>query len=82
MVRMQAQLTEDQINALRPLAAETGKSIADLIRQGVDLLLARHRPVNDRQRMERAIGVVGKFSSGSPDVSEQHDRYLAEALSE
>jgi hypothetical protein len=80
MIRTQVQLTEQQMKALRQLSASTGKSIADLVRQGVDRYLSVQVGVSSQERIERALRVVGKFRSGKSDVSTDHDRYLAEAF--
>ena len=74
------QLTDRQIKALRQAAATTGKSVADLVRQGVDQYLAFRGELGREERIERAIRVAGRFSSGRPDVSAKHDKYLAEAF--
>lgn len=80
MIRTQVQLTEDQLQALRRLSAITGKSTAELIRNGVDQYLSRRRPADEEGRIERAIRIAGAFASGATDVSAGHDRYLAEAF--
>lgn len=80
MVRTQVQFTESQIKALRRASTATGRSIADLVRQGVDLYLASGHGIPQTERIERAIRVAGKFSSGNADVSEAHDRHLADAF--
>lgn len=78
MIRTQVQLSPEQLGALRRLSSATGRSIADLVRQGVDKVLsAEHRP-GPKERLERARSVVGQFSSGATDVSIDHDGYLAE----
>ena len=79
MIRTQVQLTEAQIKALRQLSASTGKSIADLVRQGVDRYLTAQVGISLQERRERALRAAGKFRSGKPDVSTDHDRYLNEA---
>ena len=80
MIRTQVQLTEDQLKALRQLSAATGRSTADLIRNGIDQYLVG-RGVSDRgDRIDRAIRVAGMFSSGRADISADHDRHLAEAF--
>jgi Arc/MetJ-type ribon-helix-helix transcriptional regulator len=79
MVRTQIQLTEEQIEALRRLAASEGRSLADLIRQSVELYLTRGGRDAAQMRIERARKAAGKFASGSRDVSTKHDKYLAEA---
>lgn len=80
MVRTQVQLTENQIESLRRLAAASGRSIADLVRQGVDQYLAVRRQPDPEERRKRALRALGKFSSGVSDVSTRHDHYLAEAF--
>ena len=80
MIRTQIQLTDRQVEALRHDSAATGRAVADLIRQGVDQYLAGRSDLGREERIERAIGVAGKFSSGRSDVSANHDRHLAEAF--
>jgi hypothetical protein len=82
MVRMQVQLKETQLAGLRRLASASGKSVADLIRQGVDLYLAAQSRPGQEERIQRALRAAGRFSSGSRDGSAEHDRYLAEAFRE
>jgi len=82
MVRTQVQLTENQLKALRHASAETGKSIAELIRLGVEQYLAGRSDVSREERIERAIRVGSRFSSGLTDVSVNHDKYLAEAFAQ
>ena len=80
MIRTQIQLTEDQAKALRRLSAATGRSTAELIRNGIDQYLAGKRTWSVEDRIERARRVAGLFSSGVADVSRDHDRHLAEAF--
>jgi len=80
MVRTQIQLTEDQLAALRRISAADGRSIADLVREGVEAVLRSRPRSNHADRVARAIQAAGKFTSGSRDVSSRHDRYLAEAF--
>lgn len=80
LLRTQVQLTERQLRALRQLSAKSGRSIADLIRQGIDQYLASgHEPTREERR-ERAIRIAGMFASGVTDVSTHHDRHLADAF--
>ncbi len=79
MVRTQIQLTKAQARALRAEAVRQGRSMADLIRDGVDLLLGSGG-VSLEERKRRALAVSGKFHSGLKDVARNHDRYLAEAF--
>ena len=80
MVRVQVRLTLEQVQALRQLSADSGRPIADLVREGVDLYLSSRKRPDRNELWERALSVVGRFSSGLTDVSREHDRYLAEAF--
>lgn len=82
MIRTQVQLTEIQIESLRQLSSQSGRSMADLIREGVDAILAARRRPSREQRVERALRAAGRFRSGSTDISREHDRYLTEAFGE
>lgn len=79
MVRTQVQLTEEQARALRKLAAEQGRSVADLIRKGVELVIASSWATDPDERISRAVALAGRFRSGLRDLSVEHDRYLGEA---
>ena len=77
MVRTQVRLTERQLDALCELSTATGRSVAELVRLGVELYLSsQHRP-SRKEQIDRALRALGKFSSGCNDVSVHHDRYLA-----
>lgn len=78
MVRTQVQLSEEQLKKLRQLAAEDGRSIAELVRLGVELYLASRRQPDRTAVRERAMRAVGGFRSGQQDVGVHHDKYLAE----
>ena len=79
MIRTQIQLTEQQAQALKSLAAERNSSVAELIRQAVDDLLRRTSGISIEERRCRAIAAIGRFHSGHKDISTRHDDYLAEA---
>lgn len=74
MIRAQVQLTEEQLERLRRMSNETGKSISALVREAVDTL----PPSDLEERWRRAWSVVGKYSSGVPDIAVDHDKYLDE----
>ena len=61
-------LPDDLKARLARTAAETGRSEAELIREGIRLTLAQHEPPAPR---------AGIFASGRPDLSEQVDELLA-----
>ncbi|MGH2460718.1 MAG: ribbon-helix-helix protein, CopG family [Chloroflexota bacterium] len=74
VVRTQIQLSEEQAGKLKELAARRGVSMAELVREAVEAILAES---NQRDQRRRAIEVIGKFP-GPPDLSTNHDAYLAE----
>ena len=76
MVRTQIQLTEEQAQALKALAARDGVSMAALVRLGVDFVLGE---TEDAERRRRALEAIGRFSSAHHDVARRHDAYLDEA---
>lgn len=80
MVRTQIQLTKEQIEALKKLAGKKQVSVAELVRQGVDIVIRSEAEVSGEELRQRAISAAGKFKSGTPDLSTKHDEYLAEAL--
>jgi len=77
MIRTQVQLTEQQANAVKRVAAERGVSMAEVLRELVDAHLTEP-PSNDRRK--RALRVIGRHRSGRSDVSREHDREVAEAF--
>ncbi|GEA14481.1 MAG: CopG family transcriptional regulator [Moorella humiferrea] len=81
MIRTQIQLTEEQYHALKKMAAVKKISMAELIRLGVDQVLAGSNP-GQNERIQRAIKAAGRFRSGVKDLSRNHDAYLTEAFAE
>lgn len=80
MVRTQIQLTEEQAARLRGEIAAQRISMAEAIREAVELWLAsRQAPSREAQERE-ALSVIGILNSGVSNVAEEHDRYLEEAF--
>jgi hypothetical protein len=79
MVRTQIQLKEEQLTALKKIAATKQSSIAELIRKAVDNIIKSGAMPDYEERRKRAIKIAGRFRSGKRDVSADHDKYLAEA---
>ena len=77
MIRTQILLTENQARTLREAAAAEGRSMAELVRDGVDAYLARRgRP--DRMALERrSLELAGTFRSGARDLGTAHDDHFA-----
>ena len=82
MVRTQIQLTEDQSKTLKKMAREKNVAMAELIRRGVDMYIRAQEGLTLAERRQRALSIVGKFSSGVPDLGANHDKYLAEIYAE
>jgi hypothetical protein len=79
MLRTQIQLREDQSKKLKEMAAQYDVSVAELIRQSVDLLLQSNEEITWEEKVKRATAVIGIAESGVTDLSINHDEYLVEA---
>ncbi|MCC6170061.1 MAG: ribbon-helix-helix protein, CopG family [Caldilineaceae bacterium] len=71
---VQVYLRQDQIDALRLLAAKQGTSVAELIRQGIDRVLIE-MPLEE----DPIWKIVGSGNSSVHDLALEHDQYLAES---
>ena len=60
------------------LAAEH-RSMADLVRDGIDALLESRAGGGRERAKARALAAVGRFRSGVRDLATKHDDHLAEA---
>jgi hypothetical protein len=80
MVRTQIQLTPQQSGKLKRIAKRRGISVAEIIRQSIDIALVSEDIPDQEEIRARARSVFGKFQDKSTDVSENHDRYLSEAF--
>jgi Arc/MetJ-type ribon-helix-helix transcriptional regulator len=80
MVKTQVQLPEDDLAALRRLAAEQKTSVSALVRRGVKQMLASQKAATREELWSRASEVIGKFHSGKHDIARRHDHYFAEAI--
>jgi hypothetical protein len=79
MVRTQVQLTDKQAEALRRRSKRENVSVAELVRQAIDVF-TRVEPPSGAELRERAIRAAGRFASGVHDTSSRHDDALAEAF--
>lgn len=79
MIRTQILLTEEQAAGLHELAAIEGKSMAELVRQGVDHILQARLLLTKQERQQLALSIIGQFHADTADLARDHDRYLAEA---
>ncbi len=79
MIRTQVQLTEEQYKQLKQLALRRKRSLATLVREGVEKVLKEADEPNLDKTRQHALSIVGKYSSGNKDGSTHHDKYLAES---
>ena len=82
MPRTEIELTEDQIRRLDEVAETSGRSVADVIRDSVELYLGQEGPIDRAPAKERARSAIGKFRSSVDDLGVNHDRYLEEDFSD
>ena len=75
MIRTQIQLEPKQYERLKALAARQSKSFAQLVREGVDHVLAAEESAS---AWERFLGAAGscRAEDDPGDVSTRHDAYL------
>jgi hypothetical protein len=77
MRRTQVYLTDAQYHKLEAVAKSLGVSMAELIRQGVDLVL-REKAILGRDPLLDLVGQAGP--AGRLDIAAQHDACLAGLL--
>ena len=82
MIRTRIQLDPDQYECLKALAVRQSKSLSQLVREGVDQLLAAER---SRAAWDRFLAAAGSCRAGddaphAADVSVHHDAYLVDAF--
>ncbi len=82
MYRTQIQLREDQAKTLKEMAAEYNVSVAELIRQSVDMLIQSDPELTQAEKRQRATEIIGIADSSLDDLSINHDKYLAEIYGE
>ena len=71
MIRTQIQLEEAQSEVLKGTARRNGVSMAEAIRQAIDLYLAQ-QPEGEALKRERALAAIGAFEADLR-LSEDHD---------
>ena len=78
MIRTQIQLSETQYEKLRDRANALRISIAEQIRQAIDLYFQKEKssPIRDFRE------IAGKYEPLSTDDLKDHDRWLTNAISD
>jgi hypothetical protein len=82
MVRTQIQLPEEQVAMLKKMAMDQHQSMAEIIRQAIDLFGKAKQGRGNSERRKRAMDAAGRFRSGIKDLAVSHDAYLTETLGE
>ena len=79
MIRTKIQLEPVQFERLKALAARQSKSVAQLVREGVDQLLDAEQR---ESAWDRFLAAIGSYSArdGITDVSALHDAHLSDAF--
>ena len=89
MIRTQIQLTEAQYKFLRERAAEYNVSMAELIRQGVEMLAQQDQKPSREELKRRALSFIEHIEQnpelyrdpeGKTNVSTNHDEYFGESI--
>ena len=79
MIRVQIQLNEAQLQALKTRARREQVSVSALVRRAVAAWVVAEAELAPGEQRRRAIEAAGTFASGLQDVARHHDDYLAEA---
>lgn len=74
MKRTQIQVPEDRYEELERIAHQEGRSVADLVREGIELVLRQNRAL-----AASLDAIAGKFRPLPMEDLKAHDRWLAEA---
>ncbi|MCF8029326.1 MAG: ribbon-helix-helix protein, CopG family [Desulfohalobiaceae bacterium] len=80
MVRTQIRLSEKQASLVKSISAEKGISVSEVIRRAIDSMDSSSLDNDAGKKRELALEAMGKFSSGTGDVSERYDEYLSQAF--
>ena len=80
MVRMQIQFTQEEVVALRREAAQRHVSISAVVRKAVDDGLGASAKPSREELVRRSLAAMGRFHSGTGDVSARHDEYFADSI--
>ena len=79
MIRIRIRLNPAQYERLKELAAGRSKSLSQLVREGVDGLLAAERSDTAWDRFLAAAGSC-RATGGAAHVSVRHDAYLSDVF--
>lgn len=75
MIRKQLYIDDDLNRSLRRLAARSGRSEAEHVREALRVYLDGERVTTSVDPLDRLVGLVDD-PHGPHDVADEHDRYL------
>lgn len=78
MIQKEIKLTKKQVYELQKLSKIKGKSISELIRQGIDMVIKSNKAIISDEQRRCAVAVAGRFRSGYSNLSTNHDEHLIE----
>jgi len=70
------------VAALRNKAAQRNVSISSVVREDVDDRGAASAKPSREELIRRSLAAMGRFHSGTGDVSARHDEYFADSILE
>lgn len=72
-------IPEDKWKAIKVKAAQEGRSMKDLILEGIAVVLGREEPIDQEgpSGKDLLLEFSGRVALNIPDGSSQHDRYLS-----
>ncbi len=79
LVKTQIYLEVEQQKILKDLAKQEHISFSGLIRQTIDQYITLFKIATDRKPRKK-LSIIGIGASGLTDVSENHDKYVGEAI--
>jgi plasmid stability protein len=75
-----AEALREKLAAPTDAAIESGRNVSESQTPYFAYKVSRALPhLSKEERKRRALSIIGKFSSGLPDIAQNHDDYLAEA---
>ena len=79
LAKTQVYLESEQKKILKKLAKQENISLSELVRQTIDQHLALFKIATDT-RPRKPLSITGIGASGLTDISENHDKYVGEAI--
>ncbi len=81
LTKTQVYLESEQQKALKKLAKKERSSVSGLVRQLVGQYISLIK-INSGKVPRRRLSIIGIGDSGLTDVSENHDKYVGDAVAE